>query len=102
MGTGPIPVEIPGLTFQPLISVKDGPGGRNRICRQRHAVIYNEFEDGQVVFFNYDLSAWVNHTTQTCDGGAPDPAPDYQAGTYAGRVEIVHFVLQDLFGLDPD
>jgi hypothetical protein len=68
------------------------------------AVMYNKVGrlGGQVIFINYDLSAWANHTTQECDGDAPDPAPDYDPGTYGGRVEIMRAILEDIFDLDPN
>ena len=65
--------------------------------------LYSEIGyEGQLVFFNFDLSALANHTTQACDGDAPDPAPDYLPGTYWGRVEIIGAILKHVFGLQPD
>jgi hypothetical protein len=98
---------IPGLPDfphevepQPLIVVKNaedcgGPGGAL-------AATFCRFRAGSFVFLNYGLSAWLTHTTQACDGDAPDPAPDYAAGTYEGRVEVLTMILRDLFDLDPE
>jgi hypothetical protein len=59
-------------------------------------------EAGQIVFFNFDLSAFPNDNTQACDGNVPDPSPDYLPGTYEGRVGIIGAILKHTFGLQPD
>ncbi|MFZ1947543.1 MAG: FlgD immunoglobulin-like domain containing protein [bacterium] len=67
--------------------------------------IYTEYQGiaqadtGQCVYLNFDLSAVVNHTRGYCSGDAPSPAPDFLAGTYDGRVELVRVILEDIFGL---
>jgi hypothetical protein len=63
-------------------------------------VIYTEYQNqGQCVFVNFDLCATVNHSRGYCDGDAATPAPDFAAGTYDGRVELLHVILEDIFGL---
>jgi hypothetical protein len=92
--------EIHEAEAQALITVKnaEGCGGHGSAI----AATFCEVGDGQVVFLNYGLSAWIAHTTQTCDGDAPVPAPDYMPGTYEGRVELMTMILDRLFGLSPD
>jgi hypothetical protein len=63
-------------------------------------VIYTEYLDqGQCVFVNFDLCASVSHSRGYCSGDAAAPAPDFAAGTYDGRVELLRVILEDLFGL---
>jgi hypothetical protein len=75
------------------------PGGT---VTHADAATYVEYQDaGQCVFVNFDLSASVNHIQGYCSGTTPSPAPDFNAGRYDGRVELVRVVLEDLFGLAP-
>jgi hypothetical protein len=62
--------------------------------------VYTEYQGaGQCVFVDFDLCASVNHERGYCTGDAHAPAPDFDAGTYDGRVELMRVILEDLFGL---
>ncbi len=64
------------------------------------AAIYVESQGvGQCVFVDFDLCASANHERDYCSGDAPGAAPDFDAGTYDGRVELMQVILEDLFGL---
>jgi hypothetical protein len=54
---------------------------------------------GQCAFVNFDLSASANHERGYCSGITPGSAPDFQAGDYEGRVDLMRVILEDLFGL---
>ena len=86
-----------GYTAQPLLEVLN-PSPQ---CDPAHGAIYVEKEahGGQAVFVDYDMTAWVNHWTGYCDGMTPATAPDFDPGEYAGRVELMRFILEDLFGI---
>jgi hypothetical protein len=84
-----------GYFAQPLVTVlnPDVPGA--------DMVTYSEYLNvGQSAFVNFDLCGAVNHTSAYCTGGAP-LAPAYDTGVYEGRVELVRFILEDIFGLTP-
>ncbi|MFH1221087.1 MAG: FlgD immunoglobulin-like domain containing protein [Candidatus Eisenbacteria bacterium] len=84
----------PGYTAQQLMYLA------NPTIAQADEVIYTEASGlGQCVYVNFDLSASVSHERGYCDGNAAGPAPDFAAGTYDGRVELVRVILEDLFGL---
>lgn len=54
---------------------------------------------GKCVFINYDFSGFVNHRVQACSGTAPLGRPNFNAGTYYGRVEVLRTALEILLGL---
>lgn len=85
----------PGHTAQMLLDVLN-PG---TTYPNSDAAIYTEDQGGQCVYLNFDLSAVVNHSASSCSGVTPDPAPDFEAGYYYGRVELIRTILEDLFGL---
>jgi hypothetical protein len=62
------------------------------------AIYVEHVSGGQSVFINYDLCGFINHTTTECDGSVPPSAPSYNPGRYAGRVELITVILEDLFG----
>jgi len=41
----------------------------------------------------------VNQVEGYCDGNAVSPAPDFVGGVYAGRVDLMRTILEDIFGL---
>jgi len=85
-----------GYTAQPLLHLTNPIG-----VPHADEAIYTEYQGvGQCVFVNFDLSAVVNQVETYCEGNAVSPAPDFVAGTYAGRVELVRTILEDLFGLE--
>jgi hypothetical protein len=85
-----------GYTAQRLMRVA------NPTVAQADEVIYTEYQGiGQCVYVNFDLSASVNHIVGYCDGSTPSPAPDFNAGQYDGRVELMRVILEDIFGLAP-
>ena len=85
-----------GYTAQMLLDVTN-PGVT---YPNSDGAIYVEYQNqGQCVFVDFDLCAMVNHTVGYCDGNAALPAPDFVAGTYDGRVELVTVILEDIFGL---
>jgi hypothetical protein len=85
-----------GYTAQPLLRLLN-PDPYNDPA---HMAIYTESNDlGQCVFVNVDLCAVVNHERIYCDGDAQTPAPNFDAGTYDGSVELMRTILEDLFGL---
>jgi hypothetical protein len=85
-----------GYTAQPLLTV-DNPSAT---ADPADEAIYVEYLGvGQCVYVNADLCAWVNHTTTTCPSQAPAGLPPVAAGTYDGRVELIRFILEDLFQL---
>lgn len=88
-----------GYTAQPLLHVLNP----NPVYDPADGAIYIErpAEGGQCVFVDFDLCAMVNHEAGHCDGITPEPAPDFQAGVYDGRVELMRTILEDLFGLPP-
>jgi hypothetical protein len=87
----------PGYTAQPLLDMLNEHPNYD----PAHGAIYVEKPagGGQCVYINHDLSAFVNHETSYCDGLTPDPSPDFQAGVYEGRTELMRLILEDLFGL---
>jgi hypothetical protein len=86
------------FTVQPVMEILN-PGPT---CDPSHLVIYTEYLDtGQCVFTNFDWSACVNHTRAYCTGNAVEPAPDFNAGNYEGRVDLALLILRDIFGLEP-
>jgi hypothetical protein len=91
-------IEFPpfGYTAQALLNVLN-PSGEYAPC---DGAIYTEYDGvGQCVFVNYDLCAFVNHEFEYCSGDAASSAPDFDAGYYDGRVELMRVILEDLFGL---
>jgi hypothetical protein len=86
-----------GYTTQPLLHMLNP----SPIYDPAHGAIYVEkpASGGQCVYINHDLTGFVNHVTSYCDGITPSPAPDFQAGVYEGRSELMRFILEDLFGL---
>jgi hypothetical protein len=86
-----------GYTAQPLVDMLNP----NPIYDPAHGAIYVEkaASGGQCVYINHDLSAFVNEETAYCDGISASPVPDFQAGVYEGRAELMRLILEDLFGL---
>jgi hypothetical protein len=86
-----------GYAAQPLLEVLN-PSAR---CDPAQGAIYVEKQahGGQAVFVDYDMTAWINHSTGYCDGTTPATVPDFQPGEYAGRVELMRFILEGLFGI---
>jgi hypothetical protein len=73
------------------------PGG---VFDEADEAIYTEYMGvGQCVYVNFDLCSSVNHESSYCDGNTGSGAPDFGAGTYDGRVELMRVILEDLFGL---
>jgi hypothetical protein len=63
-------------------------------------VIYTEYQGvGQCAFVNFDLSASANHERTFCSGITPGNLPDFPAGEYEGRVDLLRVILEDIFGL---
>jgi hypothetical protein len=58
-------------------------------------------EGGQCVFVDFCLSAMATHTATECDGSTPEGVPTFQPGYYYGRVELMRFILEDVFLLTP-
>jgi hypothetical protein len=86
----------PGYTAQTLLRLLNP----NPLFDPADAAIYVESQGvGQCVFVDFDLSASANHECTYCSGDAPGSAPDFNAGTYGGRVELMRVILEDLFGL---
>jgi hypothetical protein len=84
-----------GYSTQPLLEVLSPSG-----VDSAHGAVYVETDGGgQCVFVNLDLSALVNHQEGYCSGVTPEPAFDFDAGRYVGRVELMRTILEDLFGL---
>jgi hypothetical protein len=83
-----------GYTAQPLITVLNPDLGA-----ARWATYAESPGGGQAVFLNSGLSSFINHETQYCDGNAPDPVPDFDAGVYEGRVELMRVILEVILGL---
>lgn len=85
-----------GYTAQALLGVLD-PGA---CCPDADGATYVEYGDsGQCVFLDFDLSAMVNRHSRYCSGATPGPTPDFAAGSYDGRVELMRVILEDIFGL---
>jgi hypothetical protein len=83
-----------GYTAQRLMYLADIPAG------DRDGVIYTEYQGvGQCAYVNFDLCASANHVRGYCSGLSAEPAPDFTAGTYEGRVELMRVILEDIFGL---
>jgi hypothetical protein len=83
-----------GYTAQRLAYVTNAGVG------EADQVIYTEYQGvGQCAYVNCDLCASVNHERTYCDGDAAVPAPDFAAGTYDGRVELMRVILEDIFDL---
>jgi hypothetical protein len=62
--------------------------------------VYTEYLGvGQCVFVNFDLCASANHVRGYCDGLSAPPIPDFAAGVYEGRVDLMRVILEDIFGL---
>jgi hypothetical protein len=84
-----------GYTAQPLLHMANPIG-----VTHADEATYVEYQGkGQCVFVNFDLSAVVNHVATYCDGNSVSPAPDFVAGVYAGRVDLMRTILEDIFGL---
>ena len=63
-------------------------------------VIYTEYQGvGQCAFVNFDLCATGSHERGYCSGITPGNAPDFVAGDYEGRVDLMRVILEDIFGL---
>jgi hypothetical protein len=56
---------------------------------------------GQCVYINYDFCGFVTHEASQCSGSHPSGSPTYAPGYYYGRVDLMRFILQDLFLLTP-
>jgi hypothetical protein len=85
-----------GYTAQPLLHLLNPTG----TVTHADEATYVEYQGvGQAVFVNFDLCATVNHKRAACTGVTPAPAPDFVAGSYYGRVELMKTVLFNLFGL---
>jgi hypothetical protein len=74
------------------------PGG----VAHADAATYVEYlGSGQCVFADFDLCSTVNHRVGECSGVTPTPAPDFNAGYYYGRVDLMRTILYTIFGLPP-
>jgi hypothetical protein len=83
-----------GYTAQSLMYLTDASVG------QSDQVVYTEYLGvGQCAYVNFDLSASANHERGYCSGMAPGNVPDFTAGEYEGRVDLMRVILEDLFGL---
>jgi len=83
-----------GYTAQPLLEIA------NPTIGAADAAVYTEYlGTGQCVFVDFDLAACVNHTSGYCTGNTHPAAPDFGAGYYEGRVELLRTILEDIFGL---
>ncbi len=83
-----------GYVPQSLLTVDNSSVGPS------DGAIYCEKDSiGQLVYINYDLCGFVNHTRTACDGSAPLNRPTFTAGTYDGRVELIKVILNDIFNL---
>ncbi|MFZ1946927.1 MAG: FlgD immunoglobulin-like domain containing protein, partial [bacterium] len=84
-----------GYTAQPLLAVLN-PGA----VAEADGAIYTEYQgQGQCVFLDFDLCSLISHIEGYCSGDGAPPAPDFVAGNYNGRVELVRVILEDIFGL---
>jgi hypothetical protein len=84
----------PGYAAQPLLAVD------NYGSDPADGAVYCEKDSvGQLVYINYDLCGFVNHTRTACDGSAPTGRPTFVADTYDGRVDLIKVILNDIFGL---
>jgi len=87
-----------GYTAQQLLDVLNVSG----TYPHADGATYVEYQGlGQCVSLNFDLCSTVNHSRGYCDGSAQSPAPDFNAGDYYGRADLMHTILHDLFGLEP-
>jgi len=94
VATDTLPPE--GYFAQPLLKVLNPGAG----FEGSDMAIYTESHGvGQCVFVNFDLCASVVHNKTYCSGNTASPAPDLEPGTYSGRVDLMRFILEDLFGL---
>jgi hypothetical protein len=93
--TNPMPPV--GYTAQALLEVLNP----DPLADPSDGAIYVErpADGGQCVFVNYDLSGFINQWGTWCNGDAQEPAPDFAAGTYDGRAELMRVILEDIFGL---
>jgi hypothetical protein len=83
-----------GYTAQPLLAVANPTSGEPDMA------VYTEYMDaGQCVFVNFDLCGCVNHERTWCSGVVAGNRPDFVSASYDGRVELMRFILDDLFGL---
>jgi hypothetical protein len=87
-----------GYTAQQLLDVLN-PGVTYPLTDAATYVEYNNA--GQCVYVNFDLSAAGTHTATYCSGITPDAAPDFNAGYYYGRVDLMKAILYNIFGLPP-
>jgi len=86
----------PGYTAQRLMYLTNASVG------DADEVIYTEYQGaGQCAFVNFDLSASANHERAYCSGITPGNLPDFPAGEYEGRVDLLLVILEDIFGLPP-
>jgi hypothetical protein len=86
-----------GYTAQPLLHMLS-PGG----VSHADGATYVEYQGvGQCVFMDFDLCSTVNHRVGSCTGVTPVPAPDFNAGYYYGRVDLMRTILYTIFGLPP-
>jgi hypothetical protein len=102
--------ECPYLKDMSYIAVNDSPPAGYTAQRLMYIsnptidaadhVIYTEYLGvGQCAFIDFDLCACVNSEAAYCTGDAPYAAPDFAAGTYCGRAELLRTILEDIFGL---
>jgi hypothetical protein len=87
-------------TAQPIMYYANPPG----VVAEADQVIYTEHNgQGQCVFVNFDLSACVNHEQAYCVGsgtkGLGFPPGGFNAGNFAGRVNLMQMILQNILGL---
>jgi hypothetical protein len=84
----------PGYTAQRLMYLTNASVG------DADEVIYTEYQGvGQCAFVNFDLSASATHERTYCSGVTPGNLPDFPAGEYEGRVDLLRVILEDIFGL---
>jgi hypothetical protein len=102
--------ECPDLKDMSYVAVVDSPPSgytAQRLAYMTNAdvgeadeVIYTEYQGvGQCVYVNFDLCGSATHARTYCNGDAAAPAPDFTPGVYDGRVNLMHFILEDIFDL---
>jgi hypothetical protein len=83
-----------GYTAQRLMYLTEASVG------EADEVIYTEYLGvGQCAYVDFDLCASANHKRGYCSGATPGNAPDFAAGHYEGRVDLMRVILEDIFGL---
>jgi hypothetical protein len=85
----------PGYTAQRLVGLMNTPVGMSAA-----EVIYTEYQGvGQCAYVNFDLGGSGRHERGYCSGMTSGNAPDFTAGDYEGRVDLMRVIMEDIFGL---